>query len=129
MHMRVSEGIPRGRKIFLYHPELFKEHDEVIIYTREEFKRNYLAMKEFIDYSMKLYYHFDQDTDSQLLGYWLQIMERIHMIQLNMDSFFENKPAQSYLDRYIENQIVESEDILIDTASKVAAESLGVNWL
>jgi len=51
------------------------------------------------------------------------------MIQLNMDSFFENKPAQSYLDRYIENQIVESEDILIDTASKVAAESLGVNWL
>lgn len=127
--MRVSEGIPRGRKIYPYHPESFNEHEEVIIYTREEFKRNYLSMKESSDYSMKLYYHYDRDKDSQMLGYWLEIMERIHMIQLNMDSFFENKPAQSYLDTYIENQIDSSEDILTDTASKLPAESLGVNWL
>jgi len=39
--------------------------------------------------------------------------------------FLKTKPHNTY----IENQIVESEDILIDSASKVAAESLGVNWL
>ena len=35
--MRVSEGVPRGRIAELYNPEMFQEHEEVIVFTRNEF--------------------------------------------------------------------------------------------
>lgn len=50
--MRVSEGILRGRKVQLYHPELFSDHEEVVIYTRDAFRRNYLSIKENLEYEL-----------------------------------------------------------------------------
>jgi hypothetical protein len=35
--MRVSEGVPKGRFAELYNPEMFQEHEEVIVFTRDEF--------------------------------------------------------------------------------------------
>ena len=36
--MRMSQGVPQGRFAELYNPEMFTEQDEVIVFTREEFK-------------------------------------------------------------------------------------------
>jgi hypothetical protein len=33
--------VPRGRIAELYNPEMFQEHEEVIIFTRDEFSRFY----------------------------------------------------------------------------------------
>ena len=44
--MRVSEGIPNGRIAELSNPEMFKEHEEVIVFTRNEFNRFYTSMME-----------------------------------------------------------------------------------
>lgn len=43
--MRVSQGIPHGPKAGLYGPELFQDHEEVIVYEREEFWRNFTGIK------------------------------------------------------------------------------------
>ncbi len=48
--MGVSEGVPRGRIAELSHPEMFKEHEEVIVFTRDEFSRFYTSMKQQIDH-------------------------------------------------------------------------------
>lgn len=127
--MRVSEGVPRGRKIFLYHPELFKEHEEVIVYNRYEFKRTYLSIREYIDEIMKLYYCFDQDRYWELEALWHVIMERIHMININKDLFYELNDLQTYLDTHLCIDELISEGQLAESVSKLPAESLGVSWL
>jgi hypothetical protein len=48
--MRVSQGIPHDPKARPYYPELFQDH-EVIIYEREEFRRNFTGMKGYIEIS------------------------------------------------------------------------------
>ena len=37
------------------------------------------------------------------MGYWSKIMERINIIDINMDSLFKETPEQAYLDAYIFN--------------------------
>ena len=44
--MRVSEGIPNGRIAELSDPEMFQEHEEVIVFTRDEFNSFYTSMME-----------------------------------------------------------------------------------
>ncbi|AXV40384.1 hypothetical protein [Methanobacterium sp. BAmetb5] len=127
--MRVSEGIPRGRKVHLYHPELLSDHEEVIIYTRDEFKRNYLAMREYIDYAFKQYSQIDSEREFELTGHWARIMERIHFINVDMDLFLDKKPSQAYLDTYVKIPVDPSDDLLAESTSNVPAKSLGVNWL
>ena len=48
--MRISEGVPNGRIAELYNPEMFQEHEEVIVFTRNEFSRFYYSMQDQIDY-------------------------------------------------------------------------------
>lgn len=36
--MRTSQGASYGRFGDLYHPEVFNDHEEVIVFKREEFK-------------------------------------------------------------------------------------------
>jgi hypothetical protein len=61
--MRVSEGILRGSKVQLYHPELFSDHEEVVIYTRDAFRRNYLSIKENLEYAIKQYSQIDKQRE------------------------------------------------------------------
>jgi len=48
--MRMSEGVPKGQIAEIYHPEMFQEHEEVIVFTRNEFSRFYYSMQDQIDY-------------------------------------------------------------------------------
>ena len=127
--MRVSEGVPRGRKIFLYHPELFKEHEEIIVYNRQEFKRAYLSINEYIDFIFKQYSQIDRERDFELAGHWARIMGRIHFINQNMELFLDKGPSQSYLDTYIKIPVDPSEDLLVESATKVSPDPLLADWL
>ncbi len=107
--MKVSEGEPRGRFAKLYHPEMFQEHEEVIVFTRDEFNRTYTHMVEQIDYINKTNMHLDPSEEWKLIGYWPKIMERVHLLDRNMDLIFEKQPLQCYLDTYLYNTILEVE--------------------
>lgn len=127
--MRVSEGIPRGRKVHLFHPELFFNHEEVVIYTRDEFRRNYLVMREYMGYVFKQYSQLDKERDFELESYWTRIMERIHFVHINMELFLDKGPSQAYLDTYVEIAVDPSEDLLLESARNVSPDSLLVDWL
>jgi len=127
--MRISEAIPRGRNVHLYHPELFSDHEEVIIYTRDEFRRNYLAMREYIEYAFKQYSQIDSEREWELAGYWDRIMERIHFLNVNMELLLDKGPSQAYLDTYVEIPVDPSEDLLLESARNVSPDSLLADWL
>ncbi len=105
--MRVSEGVPCGRTVELYNPEMFQEREEVIVYTRDEFNRFYTSMQEQINYISKIY--LEPSEEWKLIGYWPKIMERVHILDRNMDLLFEKDQKQSYLDAYLYNTIQNSE--------------------
>ncbi len=127
--MRVSEAIPRGRKVHLYHPELFSNHEEVIIYTRDEFRRNYVAMREHMEYAFKQYSQIDSEREWELAGYWAKIMERIYFLNVNMELLLDKGPSQAYLDTYVEIPVDPSEDLLLESARNISPDSLLADWL
>ncbi len=116
--MRVTEGMPYGRNVWFYNPELFQEHEEVIIFTREEFQRMYNSIQEQIDYINKVDMHLDRSEEWKLLGYWPKILERIHLIDLNMKLIFNEKPLQGYLDTYLYHITESLEEELAASGSK-----------
>lgn len=61
--MRVSEGVPNGRIAELSHPEMFQEHEEVIVFTRNEFNRFYNSMIEQINYVNNMDLFLDRSED------------------------------------------------------------------
>lgn len=117
--MRVSEGEPCGRNVHLYHPDLFEEHEEVIIFTREEFNRTYNSMMEKIDYIIKKQLLLESSADWKLIGYWPEILEKIHLLNIIMDGIFKKESLECYLDAYIFNIITTKE-----TSSEASIESV-----
>ena len=103
--MRVSEGVPNGRIAELYNHEMFQEHEEVIVFTRDEFNRFYTSMRRQIDYINEIDVYFDRSEEWKLLGYWPKIMERVHILNVNMDSILKQEPIQCYLDASLYNTI------------------------
>jgi hypothetical protein len=104
--MRFSQGVPKGRFAELYHPEMFQKHEEVIVFTREEFSRFYNSMIGQINYVNKMDLFLDRNEDWKLLGYWPKIMEKVHIIDANMESILTKEPSlQTYLDASIYNTI------------------------
>ena len=110
--MRVSEGVPEGRIAELYHPELFQEEEEVIVFTREEFSWTYTSIREQIDYIVKVDLHLDRSEEWKLMGYWPRIMQSVHRIDWSMDLIFQKETLQSYLDTYLYSPIQSSQDKL-----------------
>jgi len=108
--MRVSEGDLKGRMVELSHPEMFTEHEEVIVFTRGEFSRTYRSIMEQIDYIVKVDLHLDRSEDWKLMGYWPKIMQKVHRIDVNMDSIFKKGPIQGYLDAYLYEDIQTSQE-------------------
>ena len=103
--MRVSEGVPFGRIAELYNPEMFQEHETVIVFTRDDVNRRYTSIMEQIDDINKIDSHLDRSEEWKLIGYWPQIMQRVHRIDMNMDLIFKKEPLQSYLDAYLYHNI------------------------
>jgi len=127
--MRASQGIPHGPKARLYHPELFQDHEEVIVYEREEFRRNFTIMQGYIRDIFLMYLQLDNENDYMLLGQWPRIMERIHFINLELDSFFSERPVQCCLDTYMHNSVRANEQELVKSLSNYPIESMSLDWL
>ena len=103
--MRVSEGVPNGRIAELYNSEMFQEREEVIVFTRNEFNRFYTSMREQIEYINEIDLYFDRSEEWKLIGYWPKILERVHILDVNMDSLLKEEPLQCYLDASLYNTI------------------------
>ena len=127
--MRASQGIPQGPKARLYHPELFQNHEEVIVYEREEFRRNFKAMRNSIGDIFLIYLGLDTEDDFMLLGQWPRIMERIHIINLELNSFFSEKPVQCCLDTYMHNTIMANDQELVESLSNQPIKTMSLGWL
>ena len=121
--MRVSEGVPNGRIAELYNPEMFQEHEEVIVFTKGEFNRFYKSMQEQIDYVNKVDLYLDRCEEWKLIGYWPKILERVHILDMNMDSLLKKEPLQCYLDAYMFNTIRSSHKNVAVSKRKVSAQS------
>jgi hypothetical protein len=106
--MRVCEGVLDGRIAELYNPEMLQEHEEVIVFTREEFNRTYTSIWKQIDYINKIDLHLDRSEEWKLIGYWPKIMQNVHRIDMNMDLIFKKELIQSYLDAYLYDNIQSS---------------------
>ena len=85
--MRVSEGVPNGRIAELYNPEMFQEHEEVIVFTWDEFNRFYISMRRQIDYINEIDLYFDRSEEWKLLGYWPKIMDKVtyEILEINQN--------------------------------------------
>ncbi len=101
--MRVSEGLPFGRIAKLYNPEMFQEHETVIVFTRADISRAYTSIMMQIDHINKIDLHLDRKEGWKLIGYWPEIMQSVHRIDMNMNLISKKEPLQSYLDAYIYN--------------------------
>lgn len=99
--MRLSKGVPRGRIVELYRPDMFHEREEVIVFIRDEFNSTYTSMREQIDYINKTDLHLDRSEEWKLMGYWPKIMERVQILDVNMEALFRKEPVQCYLDAYM----------------------------
>jgi hypothetical protein len=111
--MRFSEGEPDGRFVELYHSEIFSEREEVIVFTREDFERIYTSIQKQVDYITLVDLHLDRGEDWKLIGYWPKIMQGVNRIDLNMDLLFRKDALQSYLDAYLYDPTVSSQDTLL----------------
>ncbi|MGF7118614.1 hypothetical protein [Methanobacterium oryzae] len=103
--MRISEGVPFGRIAKLYDPEMFQEHEEVIVFTRNDINRTYNSIMAEIDNINKIDLHLSRCEEWKLIGYWPKIMQKVHSIELDMDLILKKEPLQSYLDAYLYNDI------------------------
>ena len=122
--MRVSEGTPKGRIGELYNPEMFQEHDEVIVFTRAEFNRFYTSMQRQIDYINKIDLYFDRNEEWKLIGYWPKILEKIHILDVNIDSLLKNDPMQCYLDAVLCGTTRSSKKNVVLSNKKVPIQSI-----
>jgi hypothetical protein len=121
--MRMSEGVPKGRFAELYHPEMFQDRGEVIVFTREEFNRFYNSMMEQINYVNNMDLFLDRSEDWKLLGYWPKLMEKVHILDVNMESILTKEPSlQSYLDASIYNTVKSHHKNVTTSKKKVTGQ-------
>ena len=99
--MKFSQGASYGRYGELYHPEMFNDREEVIVFKREEFASAFKSMMDQIEFIEDINLKFNQKDDYKLLGLWPQIMGRVHIIDVNIDDFLIQKPIQSRLDAFL----------------------------
>lgn len=101
MKMRFSEGTTKGRFAEITDPDIFQGHDEVIVFTREEFSWVYKSMMSQLNYVNDIALKLDLNETWKLMGYWSKIMERVHIIDKNIDMLLTEKPQQAYLDAFL----------------------------
>ena len=101
MIMRFSEGTTKGRFAEITNPDIFQDHEDVIIFTREEFSWVYRSLINQVNYVNDMALKLDPTETWKLMGYWPKIMERVHIIDKNMDMLLTERPQQTYLDAFL----------------------------
>jgi hypothetical protein len=126
--MRFSQGASYGRYGELYNPEIFNDREEVIVFKREEFGWVFRSMMKQIGYINDIDLKLSSLDEYKLIGLWPQIMERIHIIDVNIEDFLMQEPIQTHLDAYLFNQTKFSSPEPLESGVKVAEKPLGIDW-
>lgn len=128
--MRASQAMPFGAKAILYHPKLFSEYEEVIIYERDEFRRTFNNIRDSIQEIFLKNHQLEQQQNSRgLMGEWIWIMERIHLIDNNLEDFFTDNSCQGFLDTYIPNPVESEEGVIMENLTLDDVTELTLNSL
>ena len=85
--MKFSQGASYGRYGELYHPEVFNDREEVIVFKREDFASAYKSMMNSIEFIEDINLKFNQQEDYKISALWPRIMSRVHIIDVNIDDF------------------------------------------
>ena len=126
--MRFSQGASYGRYGELYHPEMFSDHEEVIVFKREEFASAFKSVMESIEFINDIDLKFNRQDDYKLLGLWPQIMSRVHIIDVNIDDFLMNESSQGLLDAFLYPATESISTGLIESGIKLPQKPLGIDW-
>jgi len=76
-------------------------------------------MMEQIDYINKIDLYFERSEEWKLIGYWPKILDRIYILDRNMDSILENEPYQCYLDSSLYNAIQSSNKKVAESKRRI----------
>jgi hypothetical protein len=126
--MKFSQGASYGRYGELYHPEVFDDREEVIVFKREEFASAFKSMMNQIEFIEDINLKFNRKDDYKLLGLWPQIMSRVHIIDVNIDDFLMHESSQGRLDAFLYNSAESSTPKLVESCIKLPEKPLGVDW-
>jgi hypothetical protein len=84
--MKFSQGASYGKYSELYHPEIFNDREEVIVFRREDFASVFKSMMNQIEFIEDIDLKFNRQDDYKLLGLWPQIMSWVH---INISHFIQ----------------------------------------
>jgi hypothetical protein len=80
-------------------------------------------MQDQIDYVNNIDLFLDRSEEWKLIGYWPKIMEKVNILDINMDSILRKEPSlQSYLDASIYNTIKSSHKNVAVVKKKVSVQ-------
>lgn len=125
--MKFSQGASYGRYGELYHPEVFNEREEVIVFKREEFASAYKSMMTSIEFIEDINLKFNQQEDYKISTLWPRIMSRVHIIDVNIDDFIVQDAIQGLLDAFL-YPATELSTGLIESGIKLPEKPLGIDW-
>jgi hypothetical protein len=126
--MRASQGASYGKYGELYHPEVFNDREEVIVFKREEFASAFKSMIESIEFIKDIDLKFNRQDDYKLLGLWPKIMSRVHIIDVNIDDFLVQDALQGSLDAFLYPAKESLSTGLIESGIKLPEKPLGIDW-
>ena len=126
--MKFSQGASYGRYGELYHPEVFNDREEVIVFKREDFASAYKSMMKSIEFIEDINLKFNQQEDYKILALWPRIMSRVHIIDVNMDDFLMQESSQGLLDAFLYHAQESLSTGLIESGIKLPEKPLGVDW-
>jgi hypothetical protein len=66
--------------------------------------------------------HLDRVEEWKLLDYWTKILERINILDINMNLMFKEEPVQCYLDAYLYDTIRSSEKKVALSGNSVSVQ-------
>jgi len=126
--MRASQGASYGRYGELYHPEMFSDREEVIVFKRGEFASAFKSMMNSIEFINDIGLKFNRQDDYKLLGLWPQIMGRVHIIDVNIDDLLMHESSQGRLDAFLYPATESLSTGPIESGIKLPEKPLGVDW-
>ena len=86
-------------------------------------------MQEQIDYINEIDLFLDRSEEWKLIGHWPKILERVHILDVNINSILKKEPIQCYLDASLYNTIRSSQKNVEVSKKKVSIQLELPIWL